>query len=232
MTGFWLKMLAALCMLADHMEVILFPEALWLRCIGRLSFPIFAYFIAEGYRYTHSFRAYFLRIFAFAVLFQAGYAFSGLSFQLSIFVTFSLSLLIMRLCDLVREAAGERKEKKTVGLFLLLLLLILGCFFLCRSVFIDYGFFGILTPPVLSLFRKKSSRLAALSVCLFFLCIDSHFLSGVLIQAFAFAALIPLAFYNGKPGRYRLKYFFYFFYPVHLLLLSAIALLLGRYPAG
>lgn len=231
MTGFWLKMLAAFCMLIDHTGAFLFPDALWLRCIGRISFPIFAYFIAEGYRYTRSFRAYFLRIFGCALLFQIGNLISGFPLMFSVFVTFSLSLLLMRLCDLLREAAGTQDTKKTGAFFLLLVLFLFGCFALCSSVYVEYGFVGIITPSVLALFAEKRKKLISLAACLLVLCIESYLAFGIPVQIFSFAALIPLSFYNEKPGRYRWKYFFYIFYPLHLIILAGIAALLGVFPA-
>ena len=38
--GFWLKMLAVVTMLIDHIGAIFFPGVMWLRAIGRLAFPI------------------------------------------------------------------------------------------------------------------------------------------------------------------------------------------------
>ena len=43
-----LRCVAAGTMFIDHIGVALFPGVLWLRCVGRLAFPIFAFFLAEG----------------------------------------------------------------------------------------------------------------------------------------------------------------------------------------
>ena len=60
--GGTLKLMAAALMLIDHVGAILLPETVILRCIGRLAFPIFAFFIAEGYAHTRSFGRYLLRM--------------------------------------------------------------------------------------------------------------------------------------------------------------------------
>ena len=66
--GGTLKLLAAACMLLDHVGAILFPQALWLQCVGRLAFPVFAFLVAEGYAHTRDLRKYLLRMAAFAAL--------------------------------------------------------------------------------------------------------------------------------------------------------------------
>ena len=53
MTGNQLKIIALIAMTIDHVGLILLPQVELLRIIGRLSFPIFAYMIAEGCFFTH-----------------------------------------------------------------------------------------------------------------------------------------------------------------------------------
>ena len=80
MTATQLKYLAAVFMVIDHVGMLfeplsgLFPrDSLWyyaFRYVGRLAFPIFAYFVAEGCRRTHDYTAYLKRLFLFALLTQ------------------------------------------------------------------------------------------------------------------------------------------------------------------
>ena len=63
-----LRCVAAGTMFIDHIGVALFPGVLWLRCVGRLAFPIFAFFLAEGFRLTHSRKRYLQRLVLFALL--------------------------------------------------------------------------------------------------------------------------------------------------------------------
>ena len=63
-----LKIIACVSMLCDHMGYLLFPQAFWLRWIGRLALPLFAFFIGEGCRHTHDRRKYVLQITALAAV--------------------------------------------------------------------------------------------------------------------------------------------------------------------
>ena len=68
LNGFHLKLIAVCTMFIDHMGDTLFPGVMWLRCIGRVAFPIFCFLIAEGCVHTHDRKKYALRLFVFAVL--------------------------------------------------------------------------------------------------------------------------------------------------------------------
>ena len=49
LNGTALKSIAALIMVIDHIGYMFFPKVIWIRKVGRLSFPIFAFFVAEGF---------------------------------------------------------------------------------------------------------------------------------------------------------------------------------------
>ena len=70
-----LKLLAMAAMLVDHMGYLLFPTVMWMRYVGRLAFPIFAFQIAEGWYRTHNREKYTLRLLISEVPFDL--AFSG-----------------------------------------------------------------------------------------------------------------------------------------------------------
>lgn len=82
----------------------------------------------------------------------------------------------------------------------------------------DYGGMGVLTIAVMYLFRK-SKVISMLAGCVVLTLMS-------LSEAPAFLALVPVAFYNGERGL-KMKYFFYAFYPVHLLILWLIAAAMG-----
>lgn len=74
-----LKLLAMAAMLVDHMGYLLFPTTMWMRYVGRLAFPIFAFQIAEGWYRTHDREKYTLRLLICAVVSEVPFdlAFSG-----------------------------------------------------------------------------------------------------------------------------------------------------------
>lgn len=218
MSGFLLKLIAAVTMLIDHAGLVLFPQASWMRIVGRLAFPIFAFCIAEGFRYTRSRGKYFLRLFVLGALCQLVYYFAAGDTLLGILITFSLSILLMWLADWTKVAFREGKRSRWALLGACAAALA-AVFVFCRYVEVDYGFFGILLPVWISLFDDRWQRLAAMGIGLAALCAEG----GLTRQWYSMLSLPLVALYNGQPGRYRMKYFFYIFYPVHLAALQMIA---------
>lgn len=72
LSGSALKVIAVLSMVADHSAYYLMEHGTLLyevmRCFGRIAFPVFAFLIAEGFRYTRNRMKYFLLLLGFAVV--------------------------------------------------------------------------------------------------------------------------------------------------------------------
>ena len=117
LTGNQLKILAMIAMTCDHVGVQLFPQLLWLRLIGRLALPVYAYMIAEGCRHTRDRKKYFLRLFGMGVLCQAVYFVAMGSLYMCILITFSLSVILIGLMDAVeKEKSAQNWGKLFAGL--------------------------------------------------------------------------------------------------------------------
>lgn len=216
-----LKIIAMITMLIDHIGLELFPEVEIFRIIGRLSFPIFAYMIAEGCRYTRNRRRYLGIIFALGLAFQAVYFVVSQSFYQGILITFSLSISIIFCIDIAI------KDKRTVaGVLAILGALAVGfVIFVCPIILkkwgfeIDYGAFGVLLPVAVYYVNGKWKKLIAVAVVLSVMALSF----GMARSWFALLSVPILALYNQTRGKANLKYMFYIFYPAHLVIIYAIS---------
>ena len=229
-----LKFIACLTMLIDHAGLLLFPGAEWMRWVGRLAMPLFAFFIAEGCRYTSHKLRYFLRIFILGLLCQSVYIAEQLirghlySFYLNILLTFSVSMLIC-FAYLFHEKQAMRgdgvKAKLSAALFLLTVLGAVGLCALCTYItrnsvyhlYFDYALPGMLLPLAAVAFSDRQKQFVAFSFALILFCVVCREQTSYVW--FALIDIPLLALYNGKQGKTVFKYGFYLFYPLHLGLL-------------
>ena len=205
--SFQLKCIAIVSMALDHTGAVLYPSQIWLRCLGRIAFPIFCFLIVEGFFHTHDVRRYMGRIGVFALISEIPYdlAFRGVPLEYAhqnVFFTLLIGIGMMVLL--------ERNREWPVKAVILLLAMWLAV--LIRS---DYNFRGILLIFVFYIFHE-SRWLAVTAGGLW------NFLYQGVIQKYGVLSVLPLALYNGERGR-KMKYFFYIFYPAHLLLLYGIS---------
>lgn len=224
LTGNQLKIIALIAMTCDHIGKELMPEYTFLQIIGRLSFPIFAYMIAEGAKYTRSRKRYFLMMAGLAVICQAVYFIAEKSLYQCILVTFSLSIVLIYAYDY------WAKNKNTAGAFLVFIA-ILCAYFLSETLpgilfetdyMIDYGFFGIMTPLFVFVSEKKLEKLFMMTGALILVSLDFGE-----IQWYSLITVMLLALYNGKRGQAKMKYLFYIYYPLHLVVIYAVGLVIA-----
>ena len=240
LSGNAVKILAAILMVVDHVGFFLFPDLIILRIIGRVSFPLFAYMLAEGCRYTRDKALHFTVLFAVALLCQVVYFFfDDGNLTMSVLVTFSLAVLMIYALQFCKKklADGACPVSVTVLSCLLFVCTVARTYILNEIFVIDYGFVGCLLPvfpalfdfkdiPVPAVLGKSDNlyvKLACLAVGIALLPLGTDL--GAL-EYYAFFALLPLLFYNGRRGKWRMKYFFYIFYPLHLALLQGLAMIL------
>ncbi|MBQ8402939.1 MAG: hypothetical protein IJX55_00760, partial [Clostridia bacterium] len=90
-----MKIIAALAMFIDHAGYLMFPQYDILRIIGRMAFPIFAFMIAEGCKYTKNKARYFFTVFGLAAICQTVYYIFDKSLFMSVLISFSLAILMI-----------------------------------------------------------------------------------------------------------------------------------------
>ena len=191
-----------------------------LRIIGRLAYPIFAYMIAEGCRYTKNKARYFCTMLAIACACSVVTYFAERSLYQSIFTTFSCTILLIFALDAAVKTA-ERAEKFFWGICAAVLTFLYFAVFQLRMIpgfETDYGFLGVITSVLVWLGRSKAEKLSGLTVGL---CLLSAELGTVQFCSLAAAGL--LYFYNGERGNHSLKWAFYGYYPLHIVALYGVA---------
>lgn len=208
MSYFTLKLIALITMVIDHIGISYDLELF--RIIGRLSFPIYAFLIVNGFNYSKNIKRYLSRLLLFAVISEIPfqlfkYNHINLTFS-NVFVTLSLGLIAILMLK-----SYKNKIIKYSGVFLICI-----CAELLGS---DYGFRGVLLVVIFYLFRNRR-LMQFIFMSLLWIC--SYRLNGI----FGLLSLVFIWIYNPRKyiKRKISKYFFYWFYPVHLLVLYLFSL--------
>ncbi len=220
----FLKLIAIIAMLLDHVGNVFFPQYPVFRWIGRIAFPIFCYCMTVGLLYTHDIKKYLTRLGIFAIISQPFWilAFNpddvwGNLTNWNIFFTLFLSLLSL----------WAFQEKKWWLFALGVVALALGGF--------DYNYNGLVMMLIFLLCRNRPG----LGALLYFLTwipalwggdiadprcpvIAGHAINWTI---FGLGAM-PFIFLNTHTNLRVPKWFFYGFYPAHLAAIALVRFLM------
>lgn len=239
-TGYTLKRIAVVTMFIDHIGAVLIENGifknpnmdltqtfmgitqvkLWgyldfaLRVIGRISFPIFCFLLVQGFIHTRNVKRYSFRLLIFALVSEVPFdlAISGEWFHpeyQNVLFTLLIGLWVL---TAYQKAFGDPLKQ--------VLAIVVGC---GASVLIkcDYNIIGIVLILIFYVYRDKPKLQSLLSG--FVAALQSLYCLGA-----GALALFPIRNYNGERGKRSLDKLFYWFYPVHLLLLYLIYLLIVK----
>ena len=230
LTNNQLKIIAMVSMLLDHVGLLFFPEEPIFRILGRIAFPIFAYMIAEGCRYTKNRAKYLGMIAGMGIVFQLVYLVAMQSLYQGILITFSLSIITIYSIDEIFKAKKLWGRLAAIGALLLVVafVVILPILLAGTDFDIDYGVWGILLPVIVYFMPSRPWKVGGASLLLLARAIYYGFFATLLVPLQWWSLLsLPLLFlYNGERGRAKMKYVFYIFYPAHLVILYGIAMLI------
>lgn len=218
-------------MLIDHVGLFFFPEAFFLRIIGRFSFPLFAWLVANGAYHTKNIDKYLLRLGIFALVSQIPYMLAhrmlDTSFvRLNVLFTLFLGLFAIKLLT----------QKKFYFRFFVLFIFMF-IFILLINVEVSFGLGGVLSVVAFYFCCKKPVYLITSQVLIYFskyiyytLLFYPWDLLAIAREYKYFAPLailsLPIIFsYNGKKGR-GYKYLFYLVYPLQYVFYYIIKLIM------
>lgn len=217
-----------------------------MRNIGRIAFPIYCFLIVEGFLHTKNVQKYAFRLGLFALISEIPFdlAFNDGWKDMSsnnVYFTLLIGLLViwgisfikekcglqsrevpMELSEEYEGRGGEKKQDilakkgariwhKLCGIITILACIGVGAFVAENILHTDYGDAGVLTIVVMYLLHKKSWMGYLMAVLVLTLMTNST-------ELIALLGAVLVCYYNGERGK-NVKYFFYAFYPVHLLLL-------------
>jgi len=219
-----LKIIALISMFIDHIGLVFFPQYVLFRVVGRISMPLFAFFVAEGYCHTRSKKRYALIMFCFMLISWVPF---NLAFRYPMYIgnilfVFLLSILGMHLINGYRSSRyGKVMYISFMGIYLLMVCL------LDAFAIIPEGVFGVLLPIVFYLFKDKkmwSLIFGGIVLVLLSLVMMRGLRFVDFVQFFSLLSLVLIFLYNGNKGKINLKYLFYISYPCHFILIYVLTL--------
>ncbi len=224
-SSFTLKIMALIFMTMDHMYSILpkeFNIPIWFGYFGKLAAPIFFYLVVEGFFHTRSRKNYISRVFLMGLLMIV----VDIIFKIHNNIFLSIGCVLLTLTGIDMFKSSKESFGKLKGILITFLFIILG-------IFTEASIYGVGMILIFYFFRnnKKIMLISYTLLSLFgiFSMIGPNFLEAIMLWDYQWMmvfAIIPILMYNGQLGFSDkfVKWMFYWFYPIHLIVLNLISI--------
>lgn len=198
-----IQFIAMITMLIDHVGLIFFPEKEIFRIVGRIAFPLYSWFLVQGYKYTRNHKKYMLRLLGLACISQIPYT---LALQ-----QWEFNVIFMLLISLIGLYAMDHVSNQRLKMFI-----IIGVVTMAIAVPLDYGIYGFILIFIL----RYSNGFTMISLHLFLnLLFFIAFGPGYWIQLFSIIGTILIAYPISNRSLNITKWLYRSFYPAHLSIL-------------
>ncbi len=210
-----MQIIAMLSMLIDHIGIIFFPGDVTWRIIGRAAFPIYAYFIVQGYFRTRDVNRYLRRLVILAVLSQVPFMLGLSTLKINVIGTLAVCLAVLILAD--------RYPRWAVGFGV-------AAAFALEALPFDYGYYAIALICIYRYLDRRYWMLAHLALNALAFALDSNWL----LQTFSIFPTLFLAYRDTLFAEFKLglssppRWLWRSFYPAHLAALAAVAVWLDN----
>lgn len=203
----FLKIIAIISMVIDHTGYALFSNDLIMRSIGRIAFPLFTYCAMIGYFKTKNLKKYIMRLLFIGLISQPIY--------MILFNTYNPNIMFTIILEVLLYYSLDNKKWLFLPFFVVLS-------FIFR---VDYALTYLFLVPIFYYFRSNKFIIFLAYIAFYF----NYAISDIIypnnipacITSCAIFAL-PFILINTKTNVKINKYFFYIFYPLHLLIILLI----------
>jgi len=209
-----MQLIAMLTMLIDHIGLVFFEDQIFWRVVGRIAFPIYAYFIVLGYRRTGNVKRYMGRLLAIALISQVPYMVALDEWGVNAVGTLLVCTVILYLIE---------KKSMLVSIPAAIVAVVL-----MESLNFDYGLYGLLLVLIYQYTQGHFTVFSHFALNLLFL-----FYKDWVIEAYSIVSTVGIVY---APAAYRLferrqvpKWLWRSFYPAHLSLIAILEFFLVTY---
>lgn len=223
MTVFIIKIIACVTMVLDHIKyAIPETEGILTNYFGRLAFPLYAFLLTEGYVHTKDLKKYYYRMIIFAIISQIPF----MLFRTLVGEWKMLNIMFTLLLGLIAITVYDKEKRKYISIPIIILLIWMG-----KILKVDYGWYGVTTVILLYLLKNNKSFIPFSYLLLLIFYYYSRIKSFnfgteiILYILFSWSSTFIMMIYNGKEGK-KLKYFYYIFYPLHMIIIYLISLVI------